>query len=89
VLAYSLRETDPPADGSGPPLKAGLRLRNGRELEAALLHGAVVTPWFTTLKYRLPADAPWRRYWPRVVPVWFDAIDAEAFRRLRVALRWK
>lgn len=102
VVAFALRDADPmpemsdTTDSPGSPLKLDLRLRGVKTLAAApeihdatVLYGGVVTPWFTTLKYRLPDDAKWRRWWPRVVPVWSDAIDAEAFRKLRVALKWK
>lgn len=90
VLAFSLKDADAAPEGDRPPLRVALRTRrDNRELEADLLYGGVVTPWFTTLKYRLPGDAAWRRFWPRVVPLWVDAIDAEAFRKLRVTLRWK
>ena len=96
VVAFALHDADSAAEGNGPPLKVDLRLRGSKSLHAApeihnaqVLHGGVVTPWFTTIKYRLPQDARWRRFWPRVVPVWFDAIDPDAFRKLRVALKWK
>jgi hypothetical protein len=96
VIAFALHDADRASDGKGPALKVDLRLRGSKSLTAApeihaaqVLHGGVVTPWFTALKYRLPGDPRWRRFWPRVVPVWIDALDAEAFRRLRVALKWK
>ncbi|MBL8512828.1 MAG: hypothetical protein JNJ55_02470 [Betaproteobacteria bacterium] len=96
VVAFALRDADAPLEGQGPPLMVDLRLRATKSLTdapeihgAQVLHGGVVTPWFTALKYRLPDDPRWRRFWPRVVPVWFDALDADSFRKLRVALKWK
>lgn len=77
--------------------KLGIRLRFARAApvdadpgcEGEVLAGAFVSPWFTTLRYRLPDDPPWRRYWPHIIPLWRDSLDAEEFRKVRVALKWK
>lgn len=57
--------------------------------EGVVLGGAFVSPWFAALRYRLPADPPWRRFLPRIIPLWSDSIDADEFRRIRVILKWK
>ena len=59
------------------------------ERDGMVLQRAFVSPWFTTLRYQLPADAAWRRWWPRVIPLWTDSLDAGEFRKIRVALKWK
>jgi hypothetical protein len=78
-------------------LKLGIRVRfarvslvdSGDGVEGEVLGGTFVSPWFTALRYRLPNDPSWRRYWPRIIPLWRDSIDAEEFRKVRVALKWK
>lgn len=86
------------ADSPGKPdLKLGIRVRfarapltdSGDGTEGEVLGGTFVSPWFTALRYRLPRDPSWRRYWPRIIPLWRDSIDAEEFRKVRVALKWK
>ncbi len=57
--------------------------------EGEVLGGAFVSPWFAALRYRLPGDPPWRRWLPRIIPLWSDSIDADEFRRIRVVLKWK
>ncbi len=77
--------------------KLGIRVRFARKSltvdddgrEGEVLAGAFVSPWFTALRYRLPDDSAWRRYWPRIIPLWRDSIDAGEFRKVRVALKWK
>ena len=59
------------------------------ECEGIVLPRAFVAPWFTALRYQLPGDAAWRRWWPRVMPLWADSLDAAEFRKIRVALKWK
>ena len=79
------------------PEKLGIRLRYGgnagfqatREAQGVILHGAFVSPWFTAVRYLLPQDPRWRKWWPHIIPIWPDSIAADAFRRVRVALKWK
>ena len=59
------------------------------ESEGIVLRGAFISPWFTALRYHLPRDATWRRWWPRVIPLWTDSLDMGDFRKIRVALKWK
>ena len=78
-----------------PPLGIRLRVtaRRGQEPSAALdgvvLASAYVAPWFTSLPYRLTGDPPWRQRWPRIISLWPDSLDADAYRRVRVELKWK
>jgi hypothetical protein len=84
-------------DSASPRAKLGIRLRYvitdrllvQREAEGVVLSGAFVSPWFTALRYALPQDPRWRRWWPHIIPLWPDSLPAEAFRTVRVALKWK
>ncbi len=90
--------TKGPAPGTGADAsRLGIRLRFanaakhplGAECDATVLPRAFVSPWFTALRYRLPGDPAWRRWWPRVIPLWPDSLDSAEFRKTRVALKWK
>jgi hypothetical protein len=52
-------------------------------IEGRIVAGSFVAPWLTIVRWR-PGDARLTR----TLPVLPDAIDAEAFRALRVILRW-
>lgn len=76
--------------------KLGIRIRYAiiglggvREAEGTILSGAFVSPWFTAVRYALPGDPWWRKWWSHIIPIWPDSIAADQFRRLRVALKWK
>ena len=76
--------------------KLGIRVRYSidgligvREAEGTVLSGAFVSPWFTAVRYALPDDPRWRKWWPHIIPIWPDSIAADQFRHLRVALKWK
>ena len=100
VNAFYLFDLDV-SDGAGEvtsqPAKLGIRVRHVRESgllatnanEGIILSGAFVSPWFTAVRYKLPRDPAWRKWWPHIIPVWADSVAADAFRRLRVALKWK
>lgn len=75
--------------------KLGIRIRYAcigqgdvREAEGTILSGAFVSPWFTAVRYALPDDPRWRKWWPHIIPIWPDGVAADRFRRLRVALKW-
>jgi toxin CptA len=61
-----------------------LRTRNGNALEARLLPDSFVTPYLCVLGFK-PAGRRFARY----VTLLPDSLDADAFRRLRVWLKWK
>jgi hypothetical protein len=65
-----------------------LRLADATEQTGYVAEGGFVTPLFTTVAYRLDRDPVWRRRWPRVLPLWRDALDRDQFRRVRVRLKW-
>ena len=77
--------------------KLGIRVRYAvssglvgmTQSEGVILSGAFVSPWFTAVRYALPQDPKWRKWWPHIIPIWPDGIATEPFRRLRVALKWK
>ena len=100
VNAFYLFDLDTVPGEDSLPLqraKLGIRMRcvgdSGlpptREAQGVIQHGAFVSPWFTTVHYVLPQDPRWRKWWPHVIPIWPDSIAADAFRRVRVALKWK
>ena len=100
VNAFYLFDLDVARDSGNvlpQPVKLGIRvgyvhtpgLVPANEAEGVILNGAFVSPWFTAVRYALPQDRMWRKWWPHIIPVWPDGIDAETFRRLRVALKWK
>ncbi len=86
-----------PAAGSPSAKKLGIRVRYAiasglqatREAEGIILEGAFVSPWFTAVRYALPQDPRWRKWWPHIIPVWPDSLAADSFRQVRVALKWK
>jgi hypothetical protein len=92
VESFCLLDSDPRRDGD---VGLAIRLRRSRrglqdvEIEGRVLDGAFVTPWFTSVPYRLPGDRRWRRIWPRLLALWPDRLEADAYRRLRVQLKWK
>lgn len=96
VGAFYLYDIDAAAE-SEPTAKLGIRVRyaiasglvGNREAEGTILKGAFVSPWFTAVRYALPQDAKWRKWWPHIIPLWKDSLEAESFRRVRVALKWK
>ena len=92
------RDDAPTADTAVPqPAKLGIRVRYAqlsglqlsREAEGIVLSGAFVSPLFTALRYALPQDPRWRKWWPHIIPLWPDSLAAEPFRKVRVALKWK
>ena len=102
VGAFYLFEIDAnavsePTTASPPAKKLGIRVRYAiasalqvtREAEGVILHGAFVSPWFTAVRYALPQDPRWRKWWPHIIPIWPDSLAADSFRQLRVALKWK
>lgn len=60
-----------------------LILRDGRQLHGKLVPNSLVTPWFTLLNVSLPG---WHA--ARGVVVLPDSMAADAFRQLRVWLKW-
>lgn len=100
VDAFYLFDLDAaPGDGaaSRAAAKLGIRVRyalasglqSQREADGAIVGGAFVSPWFTAIRYALPQDPRWRKWWPHIIPLWPDSVAAESFRRVRVALKWK
>lgn len=61
-----------------------LRLRNGSEVAGRALAGSVVSPFLTVLSVRAEGSR-----WPMHAVILPDAVNKEAFRKLRVRLRWK
>lgn len=100
VNAFYLFDLDTPLEQSldaPQPAKMGIRVRYAtlsglqvvREAQGVILSGAFVSPWFTAVRYTLPLDPQWRKWWPHIIPLWPDSLAAERYRRLRVALKWK
>ena len=100
VNAFYLFDLDAPSDRSSvspPSAKLGIcvrfarasGLRAPREAQGVILNGAFVSPWFTAVRYAFPQDPRWRKWWPHIIPLWPDSVGTDAFRRVRVALKWK
>jgi hypothetical protein len=99
VGAFRVYDLDPPKDSvanaDSPKLGIRVRFANAKsnaaapERDGVVLRKAFVSPWFTALRYRLPDDPAWRRWWPKVIALWPDSLDADEFRKIRVALKWK
>ncbi len=94
-IADGAQTTKTNADVNAPKLGIRVKFANATknptalERDATVLPKAFVSPWFTALRYRLPDDPAWRRFWPRVIPLWPDSLDAQEFRKIRVMLKWK
>lgn len=89
VVALYLVDVDAPVRGDPPLLGVRLRFADAREDDGVVIAPAFVTPWLSTIRYRLNGDARWRRWWPHVLPLWRDALERDAFRRIRIQLKWK
>jgi hypothetical protein len=59
------------------------------EVEATVLPRCYVSTYFSSISYLMPGDPAWRRWFPRVLPIWADGIDADDFRHVRVLLKWR
>jgi uncharacterized protein (DUF58 family) len=67
-----------------------LRHRDGRNSEGRVRTGAFVMPWFMNIPYDdSEQTSQYRKVWPRVLPLWRDALSTDDARRTRVKLRWK
>lgn len=102
VAAFYLFERDivKTIDASTPPtvtkeLWVRIRFLNASkrnfaaEIEAHVHKAPYVSTYFSTIPYALPGDAKWRRFLPRVISLWGDSLDREAFRQVRVQLKWR
>jgi hypothetical protein len=57
------------------------------ETTGEVLSQTYVSVYFTSVSYRFAPDPSWRRFAPRILAIWPDAIDAESYRQVRVLLR--
>jgi hypothetical protein len=98
VIAFYLLDLDPEnkvlptakTDISTSDLGIRLRHRNGRNSNGRVRTGAFVMPWFMNIPYDNSEQTNrYRKVWPRVLPLWRDALSADDARRTRVKLRWK
>ncbi len=88
IVALYLLELDADDPTHSPVLGIRVRCADASEVQGTVMANAFVTPWFASIPYRERTDPRWRAWWPRVVPLWRDALDADAFREIRVRLRW-
>jgi hypothetical protein len=95
AFAFIEASVDDAATSEKPPLRVRFRyVQRGTgsdvpEAEGVVLPKAYVSAYFTTFTYLLDGDAAWRRFFPRIVVIWADAINAEQFRAVRVRLKWR
>ena len=87
-LLMRIRYANPARRRKGKNSKDG-NDSNDSEALGVVLKSPYVSTYFTTIPYRLPHDAPWRRWFPRVLAIWADSVDAEQFRQVRVRLKWR
>ncbi len=93
VRGLYLLDLDPPGQGAQGVQQAprtGIRLLMGSAgavQEGIVASGAFVTPFFTAIPYRLEGDPIWRP--ARILSLWPDSLEREAFRVLRVRLKWR
>jgi hypothetical protein len=89
ITAFYLVTLDPENAAQKNNLGIRLRHRNGRDSEGRVRDGAFVTPWFMNIPYDNAEDKNWqRKLWPRVLPLWRDAVTLDDARHTRVKLRW-
>jgi hypothetical protein len=93
IVAFYLVDLDP-ENAVSPTVKSdlGIRLRhrNGRDSEGRVRNGAFVMPWFMNIPYDSTEERSWKRkLWPRLLPLWRDALSPDDARRTRVKLRWE
>jgi hypothetical protein len=89
IVAFYLVELDPENSAQKNNLGIRLRHRNGRDSEGRVRDGAFVMPWFMNIPYDdCQQTSRYRKLWPRVLPLWRDAVTLDDARRTRVKLRW-
>jgi uncharacterized protein (DUF58 family) len=90
VVAFYLVDLDYENAVQKNNLGIRLRHRDGRNSEGRVRTGAFVMPWFMNIPYDDSGQTSrYRKVWPRVLPLWRDALSADDARRTRVKLRWK
>lgn len=62
--------------------------KDGIQFEVSVLQNTTVTAYLTVLNARLLEATFWQRVSPQHVVIFSDDVDAEAYRQLRVWLRW-
>jgi hypothetical protein len=93
IVAFYLVNLDP-ENAATPAAKSnlGIRLRhrNGHDSEGRVRDGAFVMPWFMNIPYDDEKQTShYRKLWPRVLPLWRDAVTLDDARHTRVKLRWQ
>lgn len=89
IVAFYLVTLDPENAAQKNNLGIRLRHRNGRDSEGRVRDGAFVMPWFMNIPYNDEKQTSrYRKLWPRVLPLWRDALSPDDARRTRVKLRW-
>lgn len=89
VIAFYLVDIDPEHATQKNNLGIRLRHRDGRNSEGRVRDGAFVMPWFVNIPYDDADEKTWQqKLWPRVLPLWRDALSPDDARRTRVKLRW-
>ena len=62
--------------------------QDGQELDVTVLGNTLVTPYLTVLNCRCNQAELLQLLFPPRIVIFSDGVDAEAYRRLRVFLRW-
>ncbi len=64
-----------------------LKQRDGNLQEARIMPHGFVSAWMTCVKYQY-CEGKWIKRFPRTLLLMADSLDTEAFRRIRVDLKW-
>lgn len=62
--------------------------RDGKQLDVTVLENSVVTPYLTVLNYHCNEASFMQRLFTQHLIIFYDAVEVEGFRQLRVYLRW-
>lgn len=65
-----------------------LTYKDGRQYEVAVLASTTVSAYLTVVNGQMIEATFWQRMLPKHLVIFPDAADAEAYRQLRVWLRW-
>ena len=79
-----------PARKAHQPDAIEVRFKNGQLSSGFIVEGSFVAPYVTVVRYKRANARRWHRdkYRDKFVLIFSDSLDGEAFRALRVRLKW-
>ena len=75
-----------PARKAHQPDAIEVRFKNGQVRRGFIVEGSFVAPYVTVVRYKRANARRW--HWDKFVLIFPDSLDGEAFRALRVRLKW-